>query len=114
MTSAPSPLLAAVRRYWVLILLSGLVIGAAGAGWAVQRPALYSASASVLVNPVQGTPFNGQAGRAGDSSLQTERLLVVSPPVLAAASTALHGRPSAAALAGNLDVQIPSSIEAHR
>ena len=111
MTSAPSPFLAAVRRYWVLILLSGLVVGAAGADRAVQRPALYSASASVLVNPVQGTPFNGQAGRAGDSSLQTERLLVVSPPVLTAASTALHGRPSAAALAGDLDVQIPSSTQ---
>ena len=111
MTSAPSPFLAAVRRYWLLILLSGLVIGAAGSAWAAQRPAFYSASASVLVNPIQGTPFNGQTGRAGDSSLQTERLLVVSPPVLTAASSALHGRPSAAAVARGLDVQIPSSTQ---
>lgn len=111
MTSAPSPLLAAMRRYWLILLVSALVFGAAGAAWALTRSAAYTSTVKVLVNPLIGTPFSGQAGKAADASLQTEKSLAASSATLAEAATKAGGGLTGAALKSGLDIQVPSSTQ---
>jgi polysaccharide biosynthesis transport protein len=110
MTSAPSPLLAALRRYWVLLLIFGVIFAGAGAAWALTRPVQYTSIAKVLVNPLIGTPFSGQStGKATDNSLQTERVLATAADTLTEASK--RSGLSLATLRAGVSAQVPSSTQ---
>lgn len=109
MTSASSPLLAALRRHWLLILVTGLVFGLAGAGWALTRPVRYTSTATVLLDPLIGAPYTGQTGKAADGSMQEERALLLSSANLAEAATKAGADVTVSDLRQGVDAQVVSN-----
>jgi hypothetical protein len=66
----------------LVVLLVGVVLGLAGFAWGMQRDQVSKATATILLNPVEGNPFapNGTAG--GDLvDLETEAQLAASHDV---------------------------------
>lgn len=74
----------AFRRRWPLILVTGVIIGAAGVVVAAGLPVSYSSTADILLNPTPGNALTTDSARSGEQinvAMQTEAGLVKSPPV---------------------------------
>lgn len=64
------------------VLLMGLVLGLAGFAWGMQRDQVSEATATILLNPVEGNPFSPNGTAGGDLvDLETEAQLAVSHDV---------------------------------
>lgn len=109
MTGAPTPLLAALRRHWLLILVTGLIFGLAGTAWALTRPVRYTSTTTVLVQPLIGNPFTGQTGKGADSAMQIERAQLLSTSSLSDAVQKAGAGITVADLKQGVDVQVVSN-----
>ncbi|WP_064741695.1 Wzz/FepE/Etk N-terminal domain-containing protein [Hamadaea tsunoensis] len=94
------------RHWWVVLLLTAVGVGAAGA---VTRtlPKEYLSATSVLVQP-SGDDTNASGGRTkGEINLDTEAQLVRSTQVAASAAELLRTQESPRDLAKNVTVEVP-------
>jgi Mrp family chromosome partitioning ATPase/capsular polysaccharide biosynthesis protein len=88
--AAPGQLAALLSRHRLLIALVGLLGLVAGLGAGILMPASYSASAAVLVTPLEGNPYS-PVGRGDDIiNLGTEAQLVSTDAVARMAGSRLH------------------------
>lgn len=79
----------ALRRHVLLIVLLTVLGAAAGVGAAVKQGIEYTASASILVNPLQGNPFAPDGRGEQLVNLETEAQLVGTEGVAALAARTL-------------------------
>ncbi|MGI5167246.1 Wzz/FepE/Etk N-terminal domain-containing protein [Spirillospora sp. CA-253888] len=99
-------LLAIFRRYALLIGLLAVLGGAAGAGAAMILPAPYTATATVLVSPLEGNPYSPQ-GRGDDLiNLETEAQLISTDTVAKLAARRLGRTPG-----GTVSVTVPPNTQ---
>ncbi len=92
----------------LLVALLAAVGGAAGWGWASSTPPERSATATVLVTPLEGNPFNPDA-REGVLSLETEARLVASDAVTRAVAKEIGG--AVEELRSSIDVEVPPNTQ---
>lgn len=113
--NAHSGLLLAAARHHVLLIvacaLGGLVLGGA---FTVVRPAAYVATASVLINPVEGNPFSPEQDSSSTDqlvSLETEAEVVQSDAVTTLALARLPDGVSRGTLQDSVQVSIPPNTQ---
>jgi Mrp family chromosome partitioning ATPase/capsular polysaccharide biosynthesis protein len=91
LVAAPSQLAAVLSRHRTFIVLIGLLGLGIGLVAGVLMPASYTASASVLITPLEGNPYS-PVGRSDDIvNLGTEAQLVQTDAVARLARAKLHG-----------------------
>ena len=110
-------LLRLLRRWWWLILLAPMIGGFAASMVSSQQPSLYSASATLLLNP--GTTATSSSSVRLDQDLAaTYSMWITSPPVLDRAADALdlpgggrllQGSVSASPVSGTLFIFVSAS-----
>ncbi len=108
MTTSGTATVAAVRRATPWLVLAAVLGAVLGGGWAYLRTPGYTASATVVLTPLAGTPFNAVGGRL-DAMMATEAANASSAQVVRAAAAGLGGRMSAGTLSRRLSVDVPSS-----
>ena len=106
------PVARAVRHHLVVVVLLGLLGGAAGWGYAAMAPGAYTSAASVLVNPASGNPYAPTPSSVRQdeaTSLETEAQLARSAEVLGrvARDTAVP----LAQLEAGLQVVVPANTQ---
>ncbi len=101
----------ALRRHLALLIVLGVVCGAAGAGVALRNGLHYSASASILLSPLQGNPYTPD-GR-GDQlvNLQTEAQLVSTNGVAGDVARRLHLSRSVEEIRTHVVVENPTNTQ---
>ncbi len=109
MTTASTPLLAALRRHWLLILVTGLIFGAGAGAWALTRPVPYTSTATVLLEPMIGAAYSGQTGKAAEGGMQTERATLLSTGTLTEAAKKAGGDVTVPRLRDGLAVEVVSN-----
>src|SRR4051794_9491501 len=75
-------LVGTLRHRFVVIVACGLLGAAAGWLYASSRAPTYTSSASVLINPVEGSPYAPSVANADLTSLETEAQIVPSDAVV--------------------------------
>jgi polysaccharide biosynthesis transport protein len=103
--------LAALRHHVGLLLVLGCVGLAAGAAVGEVRPATYTATASVLVNPVEGSSYAPQDEEDSLTSLETEAQIVRSDAVTRLALARLPGRATLGELRDGVGVVVPENTQ---
>ncbi|MPZ27109.1 MAG: lipopolysaccharide biosynthesis protein [Micromonosporaceae bacterium] len=94
------------HRWWLVALVTGLGLAAAG-GWLHARPPVWESATSVLVHPA-GQDANVVGGRTqGEVNLDTEAQLVRSTAVAAGAAELLGLDPAPTDLARRVGVTVP-------
>ncbi|SDR68244.1 hypothetical protein [Actinopolymorpha singaporensis] len=101
----------ALRRHLVLLVVLGVVFGAAGAGVALRNGLHYTASSSILLSPLQGNPYTPD-GR-GDQlvNLQTEAQLVGTNGVASDVRRRLHLSQSVEEIRTHVAVENPTNTQ---
>jgi capsular polysaccharide biosynthesis protein len=104
-TAAAGPTFSRIFKlgWWLIALCTLLGLGA-GAAYAATQSAQYSSKADILVKPVVRDPLQNSGSGATSISLDTESQLVLSDPVLVAASKNIKGNPSVDSLRSDLTV----------
>lgn len=100
---------ALLRRGLLLALVFAVVLGAAGAWAGAKRDALHQATATILVNPLEGNPFSPD-GRDGLVNLETEARLVTADAVARAVTKKLALDDPDSALTG-VSVEVPPNTQ---
>ena len=104
-------LLDSVRHHVPLILVLTLLGLLLGLGVSLVRPPVYTTSASVLVNPLDGNPYSPE--NQGDSlvSLETEAQIVSSDAVTTQTAATLGDDPDPATLQRNVTAVVPPNTQ---
>ncbi|SEG46853.1 Chromosome partitioning ATPase, Mrp family, contains Fe-S cluster [Thermomonospora echinospora] len=103
--------IAALRRHRMLIIVITVLAAAAGLGFGVLTSNTYTASAAVLVNPLEGNPYSPQ-GRGDDLlNLETEAQLVKTDGVAQLARTRMRSTSYPGELRARVSVQVPPNTQ---
>ncbi|MFS3128115.1 hypothetical protein ACLM5J_06895 [Nocardioides sp. Bht2] len=100
---------ALLRRGLLLAVVFAVVLGAAGAWAGAKRDALHQATATILVNPLEGNPFSPD-GRDGLVNLETEARLVTADAVARAVAKNVGLTEPGSALQG-VSVEVPPNTQ---
>ncbi|MEQ7006604.1 hypothetical protein ABN028_10390 [Actinopolymorpha sp. B17G11] len=104
----------ALRRHLLLILVLTLLGAAAGVAGALRQGIQYTATASVLLNPLEGNPFAPDGRGEQLVNLETEAQLVRTEGVAALVSRELKTELSADDLHELVEVEIPTNTQVLR
>ncbi len=98
-------------RFGALVILAGVLLGAAvGLGVGVRTAETYTARATVLVSPLDGNPYSPNGNGEDLVNLETEAQLAASVAVAAVVAKDV-GASSAGALLDDLQVDVPSNTQ---
>ncbi|MEO9326125.1 hypothetical protein ABFT23_21725 [Nocardioides sp. C4-1] len=98
-----------VLRALVAAVVVGVVCGLLGAWWGGRRDEVSSATAVILLNPLQGNPFSPDARGDDLVNLETEAQLVTSDAVLERLDEALPGAPAVSST--QVSVSVPTNTQ---
>lgn len=101
----------ALRKNIVLVLAFGLAGVLLGSGFAVFSSAGYTATAGILIDPVQGNPYEPDGQADPVVALETEATLVATDPVSRLAAQRLRDRMTAAELREQVSVEVPTNTQ---
>ena len=94
------------KRAVALAILLAVLGAAAGAMIGLQRSSAYVATATILVDPLEGNPFFPSGGGGDLLNLETEAQLVASSPVASLVAERLHTKVSPEQLLAGLSVSV--------
>ncbi|WP_163511447.1 CpsD/CapB family tyrosine-protein kinase [Fodinicola acaciae] len=100
-----------LRRSWLPLVLVFVVVAGGVAVVGVVRPASRVATASVLINPLDGNPYSTGSRGQNLTNLQTESQLVTSDAVVAIAKRTIGTDEDFPALAAKVSVDTPSNTQ---
>ncbi|HZC27177.1 MAG TPA: Wzz/FepE/Etk N-terminal domain-containing protein [Actinopolymorphaceae bacterium] len=104
----------ALRRHLFLILVMVLVGAAVGVGVALRQGIQYTATATILVNPLDGNPFAPDGRGEQLVNLETEAQLVSTEGVAALVIKKLHSKLGADRLLELVEVENPTNTQVLR
>ncbi len=111
MDKASAPGTRTSRRFSALVILAGLLLGAAvGLALGVRTAGTYTARATVLVSPLDGNPYSPNGNGEDLVNLETEAQLAASLAVADLVAKDV-GAPSAGRLLDDLKVEVPSNTQ---
>jgi len=99
------------RRIVVLVLVLGIVGAVVGALVGFRLAGVNTATATVLVNPLDGNPYSTSTSGDDLVNLQTEAQLVSSATVVSSVQQEVGGNLDAATLQSKLSVDVPSNTQ---
>lgn len=101
----------AIRRNALLVLAFGLIGGLLGIGFAAVTNSGYTATAAVLIDPVQGNPYEPEGQADPVVALETEATLVATDPVAQLTAKRLDDRMSPTELRQEVTVEVPTNTQ---
>jgi hypothetical protein len=102
-----------VRHNWILILVCMLVGAGLGVGFALARPAKYTSSVTLLINPIVGNPYTPESTSDVLEMLQTEAVAVTSQDTVDQVVTTIDDpNVTAARVRGQTRVSVPPNTQA--
>jgi capsular polysaccharide biosynthesis protein len=109
---APATRASSALRPYLALILALLVLGAAaGSLYSSSRPAVYSSTSSVLIDPLAGNPYAPSERNDQLASLETEAQLVRSDAVLGRVAPEVAGDLTLRELADRLTVVVPTNTQ---
>ncbi|GAB3428894.1 hypothetical protein [Flindersiella endophytica] len=101
----------ALRRNVVLILVFGVLGAGAGLAFSIKQGQEYVSTAAILIEPLQGNPYEPDSKGDQLVNLETEATLVRTDPVAKLAGGQIPGNQEAGALLAQVDVEVPSNTQ---
>jgi polysaccharide biosynthesis transport protein len=101
----------ALRRNVILILVFGVLGAVAGIGFSIYQGQEYVSKAAILIEPLQGNPYEPDSKGDQLVNLETEATLVRTDPVAKLAGAKLPGDQEADELLGQVDVEVPNNTQ---
>lgn len=102
----------AVRYNWLLIAIFMVLGAAAGIGFSYVKPAKYTSSSTLLLNPTVGNPYTPESNSDVLEMLQTEAVAVTSQDVVERVISQLNLSVDPAQLRRQVRVSVPPNTQA--